>query len=159
MRVPRAPRLRRPQRRWGQVTALTASAAYAAVRQPSGAWCLTIPGVPPSQNLLDREHWASRRSRVLEITGALTMLRRSYRLGAPVLERVEISVVACYAMRRRRDVANVLGGLKQHVDAIVHAGWAADDDAEHLRWGSVEIVVERPARVEFLLRPWSGGHL
>ena len=131
-----------------------ASATYAAAPLPDGGWRITIPGVPPSQNALDREHWTTRRQRVLDITSALLLLRKSYRLAPPVFERAEANVRLCYEVRRRRDVANGLGGLKQHVDGLTQAGWLLDDDTEHLRWGAVDIAVERPGRVEFTLRTW-----
>lgn len=129
------------------------SATYAAARLPDGAWRITIPGVPPSQNTLDREHWRVRHERVRSITDALTLLRRSYRLPAPVFELAQVDTQICYSVKRRHDEPNALGGLKQHVDALVRAGWVLDDDTEHLRFSIPELSVDRPARVEFTLRP------
>lgn len=83
----------------------------------------------------------------------LEWLRLALRLASPVFERATIDTLICYGVRRRRDEPNALGGLKQHVDALVRAGWVLDDDTGHLRFTMPALRVERPARVEFTLWP------
>lgn len=131
-----------------------AAVSYAAEPLPGGGWRVTVPGAPPSQNTLDREHWAARSRRVADMTAALTTLRRARGLAAPVFERCRVGVTIHYAVRRRRDLPNALGGLKQHVDALVVAGWAADDDTEHMSFDLPILSVSRPPRVVFDLMPF-----
>jgi hypothetical protein len=92
---------------------------------------ITIPYNVPSQNVRDRWHW-SIRNRDKNLAVSLVRLHLSladYRpstLGAMV--RVTITA---YRKRRMSDAANLVGGAKGLVDALVTTGILTDDDTTH----------------------------
>lgn len=133
-------------------------ARYSAERTSTGGWLITIPGAPPSQNLVDREHYRARMERVGTITRELWALRMERRLEEPVFSRATLTLAVWFAARRRRDPLNYLGGAKQHVDALRLAGWLLDDDESHLRVGTEpHLGVDREfPRTEMRLECWDG---
>lgn len=123
-----------------------------------GAWVITTTVMPPSQNVLDREHWRRRKERV----DVLTLLFRSVRFAstdapAPLFHRALLVPLIFFPQRRRRDYANYMGGLKQFVDGLTHAGWLTDDDTEHLLHERPVMDVDRlHPRCVLRLEPWGG---
>ena len=151
-----------------------------ATRLPDGGWRITLPlAAVPSANLTTREHWSARNRRVSALATDLLWLlhyadaprlhtvERHSRVGnvvmarqeAVVFDRARLALTLYFPRRARRDPGNFGqgGGAKGLVDALVRAGWLADDDAAHLTCDEPRIAVDRERpRVEIELHPWDG---
>ena len=145
------------------VARLPRTAPYLAERTETG-WRITLPlESVPSANRTTREHWRARKRRVDGLTGDLIFLR-SYVGGRdpaarPYFERATLRLTLYFTTTHRRDPGNYGqgAGAKSLVDALVHAGWLHDDDAEHLTCAEPVLCVDRERpRVEVELMPWNG---
>ena len=141
-----------------RVTALPTATAY---REGGGVWVIETNLLPPTQNRLDREYWRRRKERM----DSLTILFRSARAEAekrlgvtpPTFECAALKASLIFATNRVRDEANIVGGLKQHVDALVRSGWLAADDMAHLLYMPVGAGVNKDfPHVVLRLAPWDG---
>ncbi len=108
-----------------------------------GGWRIFVPLLPPSQNQTDREFWRARSRRLVEMEWLFLSLRASRGLSAPVYRRARLRTLITFPTSRRRDALNYAGGLKQWVDALVRAGWLADDNDRALRAETPELQVVR----------------
>ena len=102
-------------------------------RQPTenGELTITINGLEvPSQNRRDRWHWRQRTKHRTDceigIMGAI-----GGRCTKPFGHKVKLTIVSV-RKQRMRDHANLVGGCKSLVDAVVNVGLLADDDDEHV---------------------------
>lgn len=88
---------------------------------------VTLPGTPPTQNERERWHWAERRRNDQEWIRITSMLfqqavsRAGLTAGEPPFpwQRVDIAFQVRFAHPGRRDVANLIGGVKPLVDALL----------------------------------------
>jgi hypothetical protein len=69
--------------------------------------------------------------------------------GRPRLRRARLIPVLYFRRPARRDPSNYGAGLKQHVDALVRAGWLPDDSGRYLV--TVEPVLRRGPDVTVLV--------
>jgi hypothetical protein len=92
---------------------------------------LSIPRVPPSNNILLRLHWAKRKALIDEWHGDIYWL--VLEAGRQKFDVAKVEAVLYFAEKRRRDLANFCASIdKLCLDALVYAGVLADDDSEHL---------------------------
>lgn len=89
---------------------------------------LIIPFEVPSQNVTERRHW-SRRAK--EKKSVLWMLRGALPSGCrPHDGKKRVVEITAYRRRRIRDHANLVGGCKTLVDALVTVGLLVDDSEQ-----------------------------
>ena len=130
---------------------------YAELTRIDGGWRLTTGELPPSQNTLDREFWAARKRRVDRLSLLFWSARNQASAHDAPPERAVVRVAVYYPTVRARDWPNVVGGLKQHVDAMVRVGLLAADDADHMHLDLATLAVDRERpRVEFEIAEWTG---
>ena len=92
-----------------------------------------VPGHPPGGNALHRmQHWQVRKVRD-EWRQAAFILALDARPGewAP-LDRASVAVYWRFRVRRKRDLDNLVAGLKPLLDGLVDAGVLVDDSSDHL---------------------------
>lgn len=92
---------------------------------------IEIEGHPPGVNALDRMVWQER-ARVREQwkMAAWALSRAAW--DGRVLDPVILRVTWEFAKRRRRDLDNLISGLKPVIDGIKEAGVIIDDDLDHI---------------------------
>lgn len=86
---------------------------------------LILPVEIPSQNVTDRQHWRQRHN--FGKACALWLMALSLG-GIPKATGPRRLVITAYRKRRIADDANLRGGAKALVDAIVRAGLLLDDN-------------------------------
>jgi Holliday junction resolvase RusA-like endonuclease len=95
---------------------------------------LTIPGIPPGPNELNRLHFMARaniRSKFRQdafFVAKEAMNREKWR--AP--ERVSLVFTVVFSQFRRRDPDNLIAAMKPIIDGIVKAGVIEDDSIEYV---------------------------
>ena len=90
----------------------------------------SIPFEVPSQNVCERRHWSARRKE--QETLAILL-----RIHCPPFKRVtaqRLVSIRAYRKRKCRDLANLIGGCKGLVDALVTAGLLVDDSEKWARF-------------------------
>jgi hypothetical protein len=87
-------------------------------------WSITTPTCIPSQNEYNGWHW-SRRHRHSKAVG--TQLVRAGALAVPKATGRRWLLVMSYRRQRCRDIANLIGGAKGEIDALVRLGLLKDD--------------------------------
>jgi len=108
-----------------------------------------LPPVSSSPNW--RGHWGSKYkdSRVYHNAVFYSFVdarNRAWMAGSDLMTfpfiKAKLNLTFVFAEQRRRDRDNLIAMFKPGLDAIVDAGLVADDDAEHLQIGQVDILVD-----------------
>lgn len=102
---------------------------------------LLIPLEVPSQNTRDKWHW-SKRSRE---TKAWERYIRAY-IRPGDLDKAtgkRLVTIRAYRRQRCRDAANLVGGCKGLIDALVRVGLLIDDDRAHAEFTYAEEVASK----------------
>lgn len=86
---------------------------------------ILIPLETPSQNVTDRQHWAVRKRFGKACEQWIKYAMRDGNLD--VATKPRRVVITSYRKRRITDDANIRGGAKSLVDAIVRSGLLVDD--------------------------------
>lgn len=58
-------------------------------------------------------------------------------------ERARLDLIFIYATSYRRDMDNLIAAFKGGLDALVSAGLLVDDDADHLVWGGMSVLIDK----------------
>jgi hypothetical protein len=92
----------------------------------AGPWTIDIPFGVPSMNTRERMHWRAQRREVAKATHLLCAC------GLAVPRATGKRLVAIFSYRRQRclDHANLVGGCKGLIDAMVRVGLLVDDRIE-----------------------------
>lgn len=110
--------------------------------EESMTFFLTIPRVPPSNNILLRLHWAKRKALIDEWHGDIYWL--VLEAGRRVFDVARVEAVIYFAEKRRRDICNYMASVDKLVlDGLVYAGVLTDDDSIHLPEISVRFEIDK----------------
>ena len=115
---------------------------------------LTIPLETPSQNTRDHQHWRARQRHRQKCETQLTAawLHAGCPRKAPTGVHVELLIQSC--RWAQLDHANLVGGCKGLVDALVRQGFLTDDRVEYLS-DTYEQTVDRKNRRTRITLTWS----
>jgi hypothetical protein len=115
---------------------------------------LTIPLETPSQNTRDHQHWRARHRHRQQCEKAITAawLHAGAPAKPPTGLHVEL-VVESYRWAQL-DHANLVGGCKGLVDALVRQGFLTDDRVEYLTDAYTQ-TVDRKHRRTVITLTWS----
>ena len=58
-------------------------------------------------------------------------------------DRARIDLIFIYGTAYRRDMDNLIASFKGGLDALVMAGALVDDDAAHLVWGGMNVIIDK----------------
>ena len=86
-----------------------------------------------------RVHWAKKAAAVRGAREEVGWLAGSQWGDQPPMQCARISYVFNVVDKRRRDIGNLLAACKPFEDGLVDAGVIFEDDAEHLKLGTVNI--------------------
>jgi hypothetical protein len=87
-------------------------------------WTLTIPIEVPSQNQTNAWHWSKRHKHTKRCGFLLT---KAGAAGIPKATGKRRCHILAFRRQRCHDIANLIGGAKGFVDAIVRLGLLVDD--------------------------------
>lgn len=111
---------------------------------------LELP-LTPSRNQVDRwtytrslrEIQAHKASQFVAVKATLYQALGKFERWA---DHVVFAAIRCSNSRRRVDVSNIIGGLKQSEDCVVRCRLILDDDPGHVTWGPCEDRAGGPSR-------------
>jgi Holliday junction resolvase RusA-like endonuclease len=108
---------------------------------------------PPSANRIRNLHWATRRE--LEWMWKEEVFYAVVNAGKPRFARARVQLKMFYAVKRKRDTDNVLGGLgKAMIDGLRMANVIPDDDSETVEIAEPMLAIDRKnPRVEIEVSP------
>lgn len=86
---------------------------------------IVIPFEIPSQNVTERRHWSARAKERSELTWRLRAALPAG--GCPHNDRKRVLEIVAYRSAWIRDAANLVGGCKTLLDALVGVGVLRDD--------------------------------
>lgn len=116
-----------------------------------GECVVTVPGIPPSWNELQRQHRMQQNRLAREWHNTVGWAAKAAR--APRYERARVTLRYWFPDRRRRDPDNYSGKLV--LDGLRAVGVLADDSFQHVQLRIEQAGVDRQRpRVEIVLEPW-----
>lgn len=119
----------------------------------SAAYWIWLDGHPPTGNELHRMHWGERSRSREDWKGRVyyASLERYKRSIIVPMKTASVRFTWAYRIQRKRDIDNIIAGVKPLLDGLVVVGFIPDDDASVVRSLAVDVVVGKQQREGVLI--------
>jgi len=116
---------------------------------------IVVPMLPPRELCGNsRVHWKTKHKNAQEYGNVVYLLACNQRAlaGWTPLVRARVSLLFVFPQHRKRDLDNLVTGMKSALDALVRADIIADDNSAILSIGDVSIAVAPKAEPGVIIK-------